>query len=99
MSSKATELTPQLHDYLLKVSLREPEVLTRLRLETARHPRAGMQIAPEQGQFMRLLLQLMGARKVLEVGVFTGYSSLSAALALPSDGRVVACDVSEEFTS
>ena len=99
MSSNPTALTPVLREYLLSVSLREPEILRRLREETANHPLARMQIAPEQGQFMRLLLQLLGARRVLEVGVFTGYSSLSAALALPADGRLVACDVSEEFTS
>jgi caffeoyl-CoA O-methyltransferase len=80
------------------VSGREPDVLRRLRDETARHERAGMQISPEQGHFMRLLVGLMDAKRVLEVGVFTGYSSLSVALALPADGRIVACDVSEEYT-
>lgn len=89
----------RLYDYLLSVSLREPEVLLKLREETARHPMSQMQIAPEQGQFMALLVQLMGATKTLEVGVFTGYSALSVALALPESGQVVACDVSEEFTA
>jgi predicted O-methyltransferase YrrM len=89
----------RLYDYLLSVSLREPEILLKLREETARHPMSQMQIAPEQGQFMALLVQLMGATKTLEVGVFTGYSALTVALALPENGQVVACDVSEEFTA
>jgi caffeoyl-CoA O-methyltransferase len=99
MSRQSIQLTPRLYDYLLEHSLREPPILQKLREETARHPRAGMQIAPDQGQFMRLLLQLMGARRTVEVGVFTGYSSLSTALALPPNGQVIACDVSEEFTA
>ncbi len=99
MSREPTPLTPRLHEYLLSVSLREPEVLRQLRQETASHPRAGMQISPEQGQLMGLLIQLLGARRTIEVGVFTGYSSISVALALPPDGRIVACDVSEEFTA
>lgn len=86
-------------DYLLSVSLREPAVLKRLREETAAHPHKQLQIPPEHGQFMAMLIQLMGARRTLEVGVFTGYSSLAVALALPPDGRIIACDVSEEFTS
>jgi caffeoyl-CoA O-methyltransferase len=86
-------------EYLLSVSLREPPILRSLRDETASHPRATMQIAPEQGQFMALLIQLMGARNTLEVGVFTGYSSLAVALALPADGHIVACDVNEEYTA
>ena len=92
-------LDDRLYDYLLDVSLREPEVLARLRAETAELSDAIMQIAPEQGQFMRLLAELIGARRAIEVGVFTGYSSLSVALALPTDGRLVACDVSEEWTA
>ena len=99
MSRDPIDLTPRLQEYLLSVSLREPEVLQRLREETAKHPRAGMQISPEQGQLMRLLIELMGAKRTLEVGVFTGYSSLSVALSLPPDGQIIACDVSEEFTS
>lgn len=99
MSNKTIGLDQPLYDYLLSVSLREPEILFRLREETARHPRANMQIAPEQGQFMALLLQLIGATKTLELGVFTGYSSLLTALTLPNQGKIVACDVSEEFTS
>jgi len=98
MSKKTIDLSNQLYDYLLSVSLREPEILRQLRQETARHSLAVMQIAPEQGQFMALLVQLLGATKTLEVGVFTGYSSLCVALALPPNGKVVACDVSEEYT-
>ncbi|MBN4001187.1 class I SAM-dependent methyltransferase [Nostoc sp. LPT] len=99
MPKQSIGLDNQLYNYLLSVSLREPEILGRLRQETANHPRSGMQISPEQGQFMSLLVQLIAAKKTLEVGVFTGYSSLSVALALPADGKIIACDVSEEFTA
>ncbi|MEH2052124.1 class I SAM-dependent methyltransferase [Nostoc sp.] len=99
MPKQSIGLDNQLYNYLLSVSLREPEILRKLRQETANHPRGGMQISPEQGQFMRLLVQLIGAKKTLEVGVFTGYSSLSIALALPADGKIIAADVSEEFTA
>lgn len=99
MINKTLGLEPHLYDYLLSVSLREPEILTQLRQKTAQHPLSRMQIAPEQGQFMALLVQLMRAKKTLDVGVFTGYSSLVIALALPPDGKVVACDVSEEYTA
>jgi len=99
MTNRSISLTDSLYEYLLSVSLREPDLLRRLREETAALPNARMQIAPEQGQFMALLVQLTGARRCLEVGVFTGYSSLAVALALPDDGRIVACDVSEEWTT
>lgn len=99
MTNQTLGLDKKLYDYLQSVSLREPEILTQLRQETAQHPMGRMQIAPEQGQFIALLVQLMGAKKTLEVGVFTGYSSLVVALALPPDGKVVACDVSEEYTA
>jgi predicted O-methyltransferase YrrM len=99
MSRRSIQLTDSLHEYLLSVSLREADILLRLREETARDRRAGMQISPEQGQFMALLVRLMDARRCLEVGVFTGYSSLAVALALPDDGRIVACDVSERWTT
>ncbi len=99
MSRKTLPMTDALHDYLLAVSLREPDVLRRLREETAAHPRAGMQLAPEQGQFLGLLVRLLGATKTLEVGVFTGYSALCVALALPPAGRIVACDINEEWTA
>ena len=97
MSNQTTGLDPKLHEYLLSATLRESAVLAELRQETAEHPQARMQISPEQGQFMALLVQLMGAKRTLEIGVFTGYSALAVAAALPEDGRVVACDVSEEF--
>ena len=97
--SEKTFLERSLHDYLLSVSLREPDLLQQLRHETASHPMSQMQIAPEQGQFMALLVQLIGAKKTLEIGVFTGYSSLAVALALPPDGKLVACDVSDEYTA
>ena len=99
MSSKTIQMSDDLHAYLLRVSLREPEVLRRLREETRPMEAAGMQISPEHGQFMRLLLKLIGAKRTLEVGTFTGYSALATALALPEDGCVIACDVSEEWTS
>lgn len=99
MRRQTLDLNDELYDYLLSVSLREPPVLVRLREETAELPRAVMQISPEQGQFMALLAELMGARRVLEVGTFTGYSALVVALALPADGRVVACDVDEDTTA
>ncbi len=88
-----------LYQYMTSVSLREPSILRSLREETATHERASMQISPEQGQFMTLLVQLMGARRTLEVGVFTGYSALAVALALPAEGSILACDVSEEYTA
>ncbi len=99
MASRRTEITDKVYDYLVANSVREPPVLARLREETATMPMAIMQITPEQGQFMALLVELIGARRTLEVGTFTGYSALSVALALPADGRVVACDISEEFTA
>ena len=98
MSTRSIGLSDALHQYLLDVSLREPEVMRQLRDETARHPESDMQIAPEQGQFMQLLVRLMDAKKTLEVGTFTGYSALAVALALPDDGQLVACDVSEDYT-
>lgn len=87
-----------LYAYLQTVSLRESVVLQRLREETAREPMAMMQIAPEQGQFMQLLVKALGIRHAIEVGVFTGYSSLCVALAMPDDGRIIACDVNRKWT-
>lgn len=96
------ERTP-LHDaevyrYLLEVSSREPPVLARLREATARRPEAEMQIGPDQGQLMALLVRLIGARRCIEIGTYTGYSALAVALSLPPEGELVACDVSREFT-
>jgi caffeoyl-CoA O-methyltransferase len=94
-----TPITPELADYVRETTLREPEALRRLRLETEDHPRASCQIAPEQGQFLHLLALAAGARRALEVGVFMGYSSTWVARALPEGGRLVACDLSEEYTA
>ena len=99
MTTKTLQLSTELHDYLLAVSLRDTDVKERLRAETATMRAGGMQIAPEHGQFMELLIKLIGAKRTLEVGTFTGYSALSVALALPEDGQIVACDVSAEWTS
>jgi caffeoyl-CoA O-methyltransferase len=99
MSKQTLGLSDRLYDYLCSASLREPDILVRLRRETAKFPLSQMQIAPEQGQFMALLVQLMGASKLLEIGTFTGYSALSLALVLPPDGKIVACDTSEEYTA
>jgi caffeoyl-CoA O-methyltransferase len=99
MSRNYTPMTDRLAEYVREVTMREPEALRRLREETENHPQASMQIAPEQGQFLHLLVRLLGARKTLEVGVFMGYSSAWVALALPAHGKVVACDVSEEYTA
>ncbi len=92
-------LPEEIYKYILAVSLREPPLLRRLREETVGHPDARFQIPPEHGQFMAFLVQLMGAQRTIEIGVFTGYSSLAVALALPVDGSMVACDISEEYTS
>jgi predicted O-methyltransferase YrrM len=100
MANSFLGLDERIEDYLVNNSLREPDVLRRLREETiASNPHAEMSVAPIQGQFMALLVKLIGAVKALEIGVFTGYSSLCTALALPPNGRIVACDVSDEWTS
>ena len=99
MSNRSIGLDGPLYDYLLAASLREHPVLARLRAATAAHPKVNMQISPEQGQFMALLVRLIGATRCIEVGVFTGYSSLAVALAMPPTGRIVACDISEEYTA
>jgi predicted O-methyltransferase YrrM len=98
MSLNTISMGDTLLSYLRQVSLREQEVLRALREETYRLPNAGMQISPEQGQLMALLVQLIQARRVLEIGTFTGYSSTVMALALPPEGELVACDVSDEYT-
>lgn len=91
-------MSDDLHNYLLDVSFRDSELLARLREETDKHPLARMQISREQGQFMALLLGLMSAKNIIEIGVFTGYSTLVMAQALPPDGRIIACDIDEETT-
>ena len=99
MSSRNGYIDDKIYDYILDNSLRDLPVLAQLRQETQEMPSGGMQVSPDQGQFMGLLVQLAGARKIVEVGTFTGYSSTVMALALPDDGRLVACDMSEEYTN
>ena len=99
MSSRTLELNDRLYEYLLAHTLREPPLMTRLRAETAKMTYGRMQISPEQGQLMALLIEMIGARRALEVGTFTGYSALAVAVALPAEGRLVACDISEEYTA
>ncbi|GAC1390016.1 MAG: class I SAM-dependent methyltransferase [Vulcanimicrobiaceae bacterium] len=99
MNRKTITLTDSLYAYLLGVSSRESDVQRALREETQARPNANMQIGPDQGQFMALLIQATGARRCLEIGVFTGYSALTVALALPPDGTVIACDINEEYTN
>lgn len=97
MTRRTLPLTDELYDYFLATSLREHPALERLRAETARLPDAGMQVAPEQGQLMALLVELIGARRVLEIGCFTGYSALAMALALPPDGHLLTLDVNADW--
>src|SRR5690349_14101032 len=99
MSNIHTQVTQQLWDYIRQITLREPDVLRRIREATASHPHVSCQIAAEQGQFMAMLIRLIAAKRTLEVGTFTGYSSTAVALALPEDGRIIACDVNAEWTS
>lgn len=96
---KHLSLTPDLYNYLLDTSLREHPVLKALREDTAPMQLAGMQVAPEQAQFMQFLLRVIGAKKVLELGTFTGYSALAMALALPEDGKLITCDINENWTA
>lgn len=99
MANKTFGINEKLSSYIQSVSVKESEVLVKLREETAELPMSRMQIAPEQGQLMSLLVQLLGAKRTLDIGVFTGYSSLVVALALPEDGKIVACDVDERYTA
>src|SRR6476661_1428178 len=98
MAHRTLQLDDALYDYVLAHSLREHPAQVALREATKDHPHAGMQIGPEQGQFMALLARILGARRAIEIGVFTGYSALTVALALPDDGYLLACDVSDEYT-
>jgi predicted O-methyltransferase YrrM len=98
MSSGSIGLSDELNAYLEQFGVREPEVLRRLREETAQMPESQMQIAVEEGALLALLVRLIGARRIVEVGTFTGYSSTAMALALPPEGRIVCCDVSKEYT-
>jgi len=99
MSSRSFAVDPKIEDYVDSVNPKEPEILSRLRAETGSNPQAQMQIGANQGLFLAMLAKLIGAKRYLELGVFTGYSSLAMALAMPEDGRIVGLDVSEEFTS
>jgi predicted O-methyltransferase YrrM len=99
MANTSIGLPPDVHDYLVAHGVREPEILKRLREETRAIPQHNMQIAPEQGAFLALLVELTGAKRCLEIGTFTGYSSLIVALAMPPDGTMVCCDVSDEWTA
>jgi caffeoyl-CoA O-methyltransferase len=98
VARRSLTLDDALRDYVIEHGVREHPELAALREATRDHPRAGMQISPEQGQLMQLLVQLLGARRTIEIGVFTGYSALAVALALPDDGRLLACDISDEYT-
>jgi predicted O-methyltransferase YrrM len=99
MSRYEALINPAVLEYILKNSVREPDILSRLRQETASHPHVRFQVPPEEGQLLQVLVRMTGARRLIEIGVFTGYSSLACALALPPEGRIVACDISEEYTS
>ena len=100
MASQTIELTESLYKYLLQSGIQESPIAQELRAKTQESTRwHRMQISPEQGAFMALLVRLIGAKKTIEVGTFTGYSALVVAEALPEDGRVIACDISEEWTS
>jgi O-methyltransferase len=99
VSNRTLSIDDRTYAYLLSMSVRESPLLERLREETARDPFANMQIAPEQGQFIALLVELLGARNALEIGTFTGYSALWIAMSMPDDGRLICCDTSREWTT
>jgi predicted O-methyltransferase YrrM len=99
MSKRTLALTDSLYEYLLNISLRESDIMRRLREETSRDPSSNMQIAPDQGQFMGLLVELVGVTKALEIGTYTGYSAMCIASAMPEQGRLICCDISEEWTA
>ncbi len=99
MTTRTLSITPAIQEYINGIGYREHPVLGELREAVRSHPFVGMQIASEQGAFMQLLIRLTGAKKGIEIGTFTGYSALATALALPDDGRLICCDVSEEWTA
>jgi predicted O-methyltransferase YrrM len=99
MSSRTLQITSTLYDYILRTGVRESPTAAALRIETAKLPMAMMQISPEQGAFMQLIVKLLGVRRALEVGTFTGYSALAVAEAMPPEGRLIACDVSADWTA
>ncbi len=99
MSNRTLSIDDRIYDYLCDVSIQEPELLRQLREETAQIEYSVMQISPEQGQFMSLLIKLMGARRALEIGTFTGYSSICVASAMPDDGKLICCDISPQWTA
>ncbi|MCB1925162.1 MAG: class I SAM-dependent methyltransferase, partial [Gammaproteobacteria bacterium] len=99
MTNRTISIDDHLHRYLLEHSVRETALMRELREVTAQHTLARMQIGPEQGQFMALLVELIAARRIIEIGTFTGYSALCLAQAMPADGRLLCCDVSEEYTA
>lgn len=99
MSNRTLSIDDRLYDYLRDVAINEPELLRQLREETAQLDYAVMQISPEQGQFMSLLIKLMGAKRAIEIGTFTGYSSICVAGAMPDDGKLICCDISPQWTA
>jgi predicted O-methyltransferase YrrM len=99
MARQTLGMSDPLYDYLLSVSLREPDILRRCRAETAEMAMSTKQISPDEGQLLALLTRLSGARRTIEVGVFTGYSAMCVALAMPEDGRIIACDIDEDWTA
>ncbi|MBE9561216.1 MAG: class I SAM-dependent methyltransferase [Proteobacteria bacterium] len=98
MSNRTLSIDDRIYDYLCDVTVNEPEILRQLRTETAQLEYSVMQIAPEQGQFMSLLIKLMGAKRAIEIGTFTGYSSICVASAMPDDGKLICCDISPQWT-
>ncbi len=99
MSNRTISVTAEIDDYMSQCSAEEPAILTELRTETAALPDSNMQIGPQQGQFMALLVSAMGAKRILEIGTFTGYSSLVMAMAVPEDGLIVTCDINQQTTA
>ncbi len=98
MSNRTLSIDDRIYDYLCDVSVKEPALLRQLREETAQLEYSVMQISPEQGQFMSLLVKLMGAQRALEIGTFTGYSSICVASAMPDNGKLICCDISPQWT-